>query len=90
MTIPDPKAKTSAPPQVIDGVTFHCYRTGIGRTAWISEDGRIHVQRNYNSETYCASIDGTSIEGTKPMKAKRFRTQSAAMLAAVFKSRSTE
>lgn len=85
---PDPKARTSAPPQVVDGVTFHCYRTGVLRNAWISEDGRIYVQRNYNSDTYHAAVDGTAIAGTNPMKSRRFRTQSAAMLAAVFKWRS--
>jgi hypothetical protein len=86
----DPKARTSARPQTIDGVTFHCYRAGILRHKWVSEDGRLEVQSNYNADTYCASVDGTAIEGVDPRKAKRFRTQKGAMAAAILRSRTND
>jgi hypothetical protein len=84
---PDPKDRTSAKPITVDGVTFHCYRCGILRAHWVSEDGRISVQRNHNADTYSAGLDGNGIAGANPMKSKRFRTQSAAMLAGVLKMR---
>lgn len=80
---PDISARTSASPKVVDGVTFHCYRAGILRYEWWSEDGRLCVGRNYNCDTYCAAVDGTAIDGVNPLKAKRYRTESAAMIAAV-------
>lgn len=83
----DLKDRTSARPIIVDGVTFHCYRTGILRYVWTSEDGRLEVGSNHHADTYCAAVDGTAIEGANPHKAKRFRSQSAAMLAAVFRSR---
>ena len=85
--MPDQKERTGARPQVVDGITFHCYRTGILRSKWISDDGRLQVQNNYNSSTYCASVEGAVIAGSNPMRAKRFRSMTAAMLAAVFESR---
>jgi len=84
---PDPDKRTSAKPEVVDSITFHCYRVGVMQYAWISEDGRLQVQRNYGRETYCASVDGTALEGANPLRAKRFNSQTAAMLAAVFESR---
>lgn len=75
--------RTGAKPIVVDGVTFYCYSTGILRYEWRSADGRLAVGRNHNADTYCAAVDGTSIEGKDPMRAKRFRTQRAAMAAAI-------
>lgn len=82
--------RTGAKPITIDGVTFHCYHTGILRYEWRSEDSRLRVQRNYNSDTHCASVDGTSIEGANPLRARRFRTFKGAMAAAVLRLRLTE
>ena len=78
---------TSAKPQVIAGVTFRSYYLGItsGRCVWRSEDGRCEVGRHYNTDMYYyAAVDGSSIPGSNRHIAKRFRTQSAAMIAAVF------
>ena len=71
----DPAKSTSASPQVIDGVTFRCYHTGIQRYQWRSDDGRCSAGRNPCSNTYYGKADGTTIK-------KRFRSLTNAMKAA--------
>lgn len=75
MTEYQPK-RTSAPPRVIDGVTFLCWRLGICRYVWRSEDGRIAADRIGDCSTYWASVDGTRL-------GKRFRSLENAMRAGV-------
>ena len=72
----DPAKPTSASPQVIDGVTFRCYHTGIQRYEWRSDDGRCSAGLNPFSSTYYGQADGTTIK-------KRFRSLTNAMKAAV-------
>lgn len=74
--------RTAARPCVVDGVTFHCYRTGILRYQWRSEDGRCAVGRNYERSTHYAAVDGTSL---KP----NFRSIETAMHAAVKRAKET-
>lgn len=84
MTIPDPRHRLSGSPIEILGVTFTPYRTGILRSAWISPDGRLLVQTNYNMACHHAIVDGEMIQSTgKLRKAKAFRTRQGAMSAAV-------
>lgn len=68
--------RTSAPPKAIEGVTFHCYRTGIGRYRWRSEDSRIEADRNFEASTYWSSLDGSTFK-------TRFRSMEAAMRHAI-------
>lgn len=75
MTEYQPK-RTSAPPKIIDGVTFLCWRLGICNYVWRSEDGRIAADSNGERSTYWASVDGQGL-------GKRFRSLETAMRAGV-------
>lgn len=74
--------RTSAPPKIVDGVTFLCWKTGILMTQWRSEDDRIKIGDNgHHRSTYWAMLDGKPLTGAGG-KSKRFQTQIAAMRAA--------
>lgn len=74
--------RTSAAPIVIGAHTFHCYKVGVLRYAYRSEDDRIMVKRGVGaSRTYVALIDGKPIKTGD--KAKRFHALVSAMKAAV-------
>jgi len=64
--------RTGAPAKTINGVTFHCYRIGVNRHQWRSEDGRIVAGRNYQRSTYHANLDGEPFYS-------RFRSLESAM-----------
>jgi hypothetical protein len=72
----DPAKPTRALPQVIDGVTFRCYHTGIQRYEWRSDDGRCSAGCNPFLNTFYGKADGTTIK-------KRFRSLTNAMKAAI-------
>lgn len=71
--------RTSAPPKVINGVTFCCWRLGICNYVWRSEDGRLAANRRGERSTFWASVDGQRLP-------TRFRSLDAAMRAAVAKA----
>jgi hypothetical protein len=75
---------TGAAPKLINGVTFYCYRTGILRCEWRSDDGRIRAARNHNRETYWAAVDGATILGRNLSKNKLFRSLDSALIAGTF------
>ena len=52
---------TMAHAQVIEGVTFRCYKVGIGNTAWFSEGFRARISLNSTRTTYSATVDGQTI-----------------------------
>lgn len=79
----DESKRTSAPPKVIDGVTFHCYRTGIQQYLWRSEDGRCCAWSPTYRDTHAASVDGKGIP-------RRFMSLDNAMKAAVRTALDTE
>ena len=66
---------TNSRPRLIEGVTFNCWKTGISRYEWRSEDGRIVFHSNYNLTGYYASVDGERIK-------KTFRFERTAIAAA--------
>lgn len=75
---------TSAKPRTVEGVVFRCYRTGMLKTAWRSDDGRLEAGDNYHSTTYYAAVDGAGIGATPTsLRCKRFRSLENAMRAAV-------
>lgn len=76
---------TGAPPKIINGVTFRCYRTGIMSREWQSECLRLAVHSTYNNTAYLARVDGEYITGRNPAKTKRFRTLEAAMITAALR-----
>jgi hypothetical protein len=73
--------RTGAAPKVVDGVTFHCYRTGILTTEWRSEDGRLgaSLYSQYHA-TYVARVGEKYLEW---FFGKRFRSLENALRAAV-------
>lgn len=74
--------RTSAKPIVVEGVVFHCYKVGVLRYAYRSEDDRIMVKRGVGaSKTYVAIVDGEPVK--TGAKAKRFHAMVSAMKAAV-------
>lgn len=80
--------KTSAEHAPVDGVQFYSYSIGILRYARISEDGQIWTGDNGSRRsTYQARILGYGPLRNKAGGAIRFRTQEAAMKAAVKKWR---
>lgn len=77
------KNRLSVKPITVEGVTFHCYRTGILRSEWRSEDGVLTANRNTNRSTYHAGVNGDSV-------GRLFRSLKAAMGAAVKASKAKE
>lgn len=78
-----PVKKTAAPAKIIDGVKFECYRIGLGRCEWRSEDGRITFRSNYNLSGHNFSVDGKAIIGANGKRAKDFRSIEAGVRAAL-------
>jgi hypothetical protein len=72
--------RTSAKPIVIEGETFHCYKTGLGITEWRS-DG-LRIGRNIRSTTFYAIVGGRMVSNDAGHP-KRFQSLTAAMHAAV-------
>lgn len=71
---------TGAAPKTIDGVIFRCYRTGIGRYEWRSDDNRLATGQNYHRGSYYAAVGLQRFD-------KRFRSLENAMKFAVQESR---
>lgn len=71
--------QSKAPPKIIDGVTFTCWRTFdgyISRYKWRSDDGRCVAWSPTHADTHRAAVDGGAI-------GKKFRSLENAMRAAV-------
>lgn len=69
----------------IDGVLFESWRTGVMRSKWVSEDGRIelfHYISPRGGETVTCFAGGSPITSPKTGKHKKFRTYQAAARAA--------
>lgn len=75
-------ARTGASPVVVDGVEFYAYRVGVLMYSRISADGQCEVRPNSRLTSYCAYTAPRGYIG-KDGKAKRFRSQEAAMRAAI-------
>lgn len=61
--------------RTISGVLLRPYRTGIGTSAWISDDFRISLWSYNWRQTYTVSVDGQNL-------GKKFRQEKTAMAAA--------
>lgn len=75
--------RTSGAPRTVDHIAFFPYRTGILRYARITEDGQIKVTRNHNTTTYTAAVIGCGPIYDGNTSPKRYRTEGAAMQAAI-------
>ena len=69
-----PEYRTKALPITVEGVTFHCYHTGILRHEWRSEDGLFAAGKR--SKLYYARTG-------EVYDTRKFRTLERAMRAAV-------
>jgi hypothetical protein len=76
MSEPFKETRTGARPRIVDGVTFCCWRVGILRCVWRSEDGRLSCAQDYGRASYRAAVAGVGID-------KRFRSLEAAMRGAI-------
>jgi hypothetical protein len=77
----DMDRQTSTPPIIVDGVTFNCFHVGVLKYVWRSEDGKLEIRSRHSGGTYTAMVNGDYIWTGD--NAKRFRSQRAAMRAAV-------
>lgn len=71
--------------RIVDGVEFLSYTVGVLRYARVSVDGKCEVRASRNHYTAEVEGHGYIMSGTK---AKRFRSDKAAMAAAVKLARS--
>ncbi len=89
-TLVRPEYRLCSGRRTVEGVEFLAYSVGVIRYASISADGKCMVQRNHKTTTYSAWIllngERAPIYGGN-MRPKRFRTEGAAMVAAVRASR---
>lgn len=85
-----PVTRTGAPPRMIDGIEFCCWRTGIAFYEWRSPDGRLSVWSAFRNTGYHASVDGATIAGANPKKSKKFKTIENAARAAIAKATGAE
>jgi hypothetical protein len=73
---------TGARPKTICGLTLRCYRAGIRKYVWRSDDGRIEIgEFSLTKETLYAKVDGELIR--TDAKAKRFRSAEGAVKGAL-------
>lgn len=79
----------SAMKRVVDGVEFLTYIFGIGLYTYVSVDGRCEVRRrSRHAGTYVAQVEGHGWIPAGDASPKRFRSERAAMAAAVKLARS--
>jgi hypothetical protein len=79
-----PEYRLNRPFNIVDGIRFNSYSTGINKYARISEDGQIKISFSGGTSTYLAEVIGHGfICSSKTGKAKRFRTRDAAAIAAI-------
>ena len=79
-----PECRLNRPFNIVDGIRFNSYSTGINQYARISEDGQIKISFSGGNLTYRAEVIGHGfICSSRTGKAKRFHTRDTAAIAAI-------